>query len=60
MLSSVQRDESPNYTKQLEDVQDFTCRLECRFCINGECEKSSMKEATKESASLVSFLNLGS
>ena len=32
MLSSVERHEFPNHMKQLEDVQDFTCKLECWFC----------------------------
>ena len=32
MLSSVERDEPPNHTKQLEDVQDFTCKLEYWLC----------------------------
>jgi hypothetical protein len=32
VLSSVERDEPPNHMKQLEDVQDFTSRVECRFC----------------------------
>ena len=29
VLSSVKRDGYPNYMKRLEDVQDFTCKLEC-------------------------------
>ena len=29
VLSSVERDKSPNHMKQLEVVQDFTCKLEC-------------------------------
>ena len=28
ILSSVERDKSPNYMKQLEDTQDFTCKSE--------------------------------
>ena len=32
VLSSVEKDESPNHTKQPQDVQDFTCKLVCQFC----------------------------
>ena len=41
VLSSVERDEYPNYTRQLEDVQDMKTknkiktkigRSECQFC----------------------------
>jgi len=32
VLSSVERDESPNHTKQLEDVQHIICIMECQFC----------------------------
>jgi predicted house-cleaning noncanonical NTP pyrophosphatase (MazG superfamily) len=32
MLSSVERVESLNYMKHLEDVHDFTCRSKCRCC----------------------------
>ena len=50
----MERDELPNHTTHLEDVQDFICKLECRG------EKLRMKEATNKLASLVSSLNLGS
>ena len=60
MLSSVEGDESLNYTKQPEDVQNFTYRFECRFSMDGECERLRMKESTNELASLISSLNLGS
>ena len=50
----------PNHMKQLEDVQDFPCILECRFCMDDENEKLRMKEATNKLASLISSLDLGS
>ena len=57
--SSVEKDGSLNYTKHVEDVQDFTSKVECPFC-HGDHEKSKMKEATNELASLISSLNLKS
>ena len=32
VLSSVERVEFPNHTKNLKEVQDFTCKTECQFC----------------------------
>ena len=58
VFSSVEKHESSNHTKNLEDVQDFTCKVECQFC-HGEHEKSRMKEATNKWASRSSSLNLG-
>jgi hypothetical protein len=58
VFSSVKKHESSNHTKHLEDVQDFTYKVECQFC-HGEHEKSRMKEATNEWASFISSLNLG-
>ena len=63
ILSSLERDDSPNHMKQLEDVQDLTCKLECWFRHGWKilpCKKLRMKEATNELASLISSLNLGS
>ena len=60
MLSSVERDELPDHTKQLEDVQNFSCRLDCWLSIYDEREKSRMEVASYELASLVSSLSFGS
>ena len=60
VLSNVERDESSNHMKQLEDVQDFTCRLSANFSVDDEHEKSRMKEVVNELASLISSLNFGS
>ena len=54
-LSSVEKDAFPKHTKHMKDVQDFTWKLGCQFR-HGEHEKLSMKEATKELASLISSL----
>ena len=59
MLSSVERDDFPNHTKQLEDVQDFTCRWSVDFAMDHERENMRMKEATNELTSHISSLNLG-
>ena len=60
LLSSVERDQSPNHTKQLEDVQDFTADYNVVFAMDHELEKLRMKEAEIELTSLISFLSLGS
>lgn len=51
-LSSVNRDESPNHTKQVEGAHDFD--------MDHECEKSRMEGATNELASIISSMNIGS
>ena len=54
----MERDESTNHMKQLKDVQDFTCRLECWFC-HGRWMWGWKNERSRK-RSLVSSLNLGS
>ena len=57
VLSSVERNESPNHTKQLEDSKIY---LQIGMSIYNQCENLRMKEATNELASFILSLNLGS
>ena len=59
VLWSAKKDESQNHSKQVEDAQDVTCKLECQFAMDHEHEESRMKVATSELANLISSLNLG-
>ena len=54
----MERDESTNRMKQLKDVQDFTCKLECWFC-HGRWMWGRKNERSRK-RNLVSSLNLGS
>ena len=60
MLSSAERGESPNYTKQLEGVQDFTANWSANFVVGDGREESRMEEAPNGLASLISSLIIGS
>ena len=60
VLSSVESDVSPNYMKQLKDVQDLLANWNTIFSMDDEREKLRMKEAANDLASIVSSLNLGS
>ena len=60
VLSSVERDESPNHTKQLEDSKILPADQNADFAIYNDCEKLRMKEETNELESLVVSLNSGS
>jgi hypothetical protein len=58
VLSSVERNESPNHTKQLKDVQDSICRVGMPILL--WMMNMRMKESTNELASPIFSLNLAS
>jgi len=59
VFSGVERDESPNCTKQLENVQDLTYKLECQFCHGWWTLNWEWKKTTNKLASLNFSSNLG-
>ena len=60
VLSSVERDESPNHRKRLEDSKILLADRSADFAIYNKHENERMKEASNEFASPVSSLKLRS